>query len=321
MATYTDAEKKRILSYPIEKLLAHFGKRTQHRANMYFSPFRDEKTPSLHVDTAKNLWMDFGSGEGGNVLTMASILAGIPVSRAWEYVAKLDPDIVISEEMNSASARRGYPSRIVIDKVYDRFTLRKLLRYGGSRGIPQHLLQRYCRQVSYHISCLPHSIWTVIGFQTNDGWVLRHSYDGAYTKRSTISSCTYLGMSGEQTTTPTSERVEVFEGFFDFLSWLVLKGKTKPFCDICVLNSVSNTSRAMDFITSHSQISCWLDNDRPGEEAFELIRGVRSDSVTHLQVLRDASCNDLNEYLKSTLPSQKEDNTHLCSNIHNKIKP
>ncbi len=321
MATYTDLEKRRILAYPIESLLAHFGKRTDHHSQMYYSPFREERTPSMHVSKSENIWMDFGSGEGGNVLTMASILAGIPLSQAWEYIAGLDPNLVVHHEEAVRAEKTGYSSKIIIDRVNEQFTFRKLLSYGESRGIPQHILKRYCRQVTYHISCLPQSMWTVIGFPTSEGWVLRHCHDGMYTKRSTSSACTFLGVSGEMTASPTSDRVEVFEGFFDFMSWLVLRDRTKPFCDVCVLNSVSNTSKALEFITSHRQISCWLDNDRPGEEAFELIRAAREDAVSHADDLKRASCNDLNEYLTASQKPEKKEYTNLCSNIHKSLKP
>ena len=49
MASYDTAEKERLLSIPVATVLEHFGCRTDHRGQMYFSPFRDEREPSFHV--------------------------------------------------------------------------------------------------------------------------------------------------------------------------------------------------------------------------------------------------------------------------------
>jgi DNA primase len=36
----------------------------------YRSPFREEQSASFKVDTAKNIWYDHGTGEGGNILDL-----------------------------------------------------------------------------------------------------------------------------------------------------------------------------------------------------------------------------------------------------------
>ncbi|WP_044261274.1 CHC2 zinc finger domain-containing protein, partial [Prevotella conceptionensis] len=39
---------------------------TKQRGNAlwYSAPYRTERTPSFKVDTAKNIWFDFGTGKG-----------------------------------------------------------------------------------------------------------------------------------------------------------------------------------------------------------------------------------------------------------------
>ncbi len=321
MATYTDSEKRRILDYPIENLLGHFGKKTEHRGQMYYSPFRDEDSPSLHINPSANLWMDFGSGEGGNSLKLVSILAGISLSDAWDYIANLDTNLIVSQKVSSSDSHNSAQSKIVIDRVCDRFTYRNLISYAESRGISRHILERYCRQVVYHLEGSPNKKWTAIGFPNEGGWVLRHGYAGMYAKRCTNSSCTFLNPCGEQTNEPHSDNVEVFEGFFDFMSWLVLKERTKPFSDICILNSVNNLSRAQEFILSHNRISCWLDNDQAGKDTYKKIKNLRSDAVSHITQLENTSCNDLNDLLLHTIAQDKKEYTNLCSNKQKSIKP
>lgn len=57
-----DAIKK----IPIEKILSIRG--IQNNRGMF--KVRNEKTPSCHFDKDKNLWIDYGSGEGGSVIDL-----------------------------------------------------------------------------------------------------------------------------------------------------------------------------------------------------------------------------------------------------------
>lgn len=295
MATYSESEKARILSYPIASVLAHLGKRTDHRGEMFYSPFREESEPSFHVKRSENLWMDFGSGEGGNVLTLVSRLEGIPLQEAWDYVAKLDNNIFIDNSPARIS-RAPQSTKIIIREVRP-LTNSHLIAYGTGRGIHRHLLERYCSEVDFHIEGYSTSIQTAIGFPAGKHWVLRLPSEGRFSKRCTGSGCSLLGPSGKSVIAPSSDRVEVFEGFFDFLSWLELKNRTKPFSDICVLNSVNNLQKGIDFITEHKGISCWLDNDNAGKKAFDEIHLRAPKAHSHTEELSQAGVKDVNELL------------------------
>ena len=37
---------------------------------LYFSPMRSETKPSFSVNTEKNLWYDYGTGEGGDIFSL-----------------------------------------------------------------------------------------------------------------------------------------------------------------------------------------------------------------------------------------------------------
>lgn len=303
MATYTDSQKARIMEYPIEEILKHFGKRIEHYSQMYFSPFRDEKNPSFHIKRDENVWMDFGSGKGGNVLTLVNLLGGIPLNECWDYVASiLDGGIGLIPDgspVQKPAPSSEKSSKIVIDKVREQFSSFALVRYAQTRGIPRHILERYCRQVTYHLGADVNRQYTVIGFPAAQGWVLRSREDGPYSKRCTGSSCTLLGASGEPVQSPTCSRVEVFEGFFDFLSWLVLKDRTKPFSDICILNSVNNLSRGLEFICDHQEVSCWMDNDQAGRKALDTLKQSVPNVRAHWEEMGD--CKDVNDLLESSL--------------------
>ena len=301
---YSDADKERMLSYPILSLLSVNGKRTDRRGPLYFSPFRDEKVGSFKIDIRRNVWYDHGEGYGGNVFTLAQRLLSLPDSRrgeVWDYLASLDPTITVQDTLAPATLRESTSSRIVIDRVKEEMPP-FMTRYAESRGIDGRLLRRYCSAVTFHVDGSDKAI-TAIGFPSGeDGWVLRRATDRKgvpLQKRCTASAVTLIGPDGKPTREATHSEVIVFEGFFDFLSWLEDRRITRPFRDVCVLNSVSNTSRAMDFLLSHSRIVTLLDNDRAGREHTEKIReaaqcagvGFQDDSP------KMGACKDMNEYL------------------------
>ena len=55
----------------------NYGEGTRKGRNYFFcSPLRSERTPSFSVNTAKNLWCDFGSSNnnGGNIINLVEQL-------------------------------------------------------------------------------------------------------------------------------------------------------------------------------------------------------------------------------------------------------
>jgi DNA primase len=52
------------------------------------SPFKTEKTPSFIVSTDKNIWHDFSSGKGGDVISFVMEMEGLSFPEALEMLAK-----------------------------------------------------------------------------------------------------------------------------------------------------------------------------------------------------------------------------------------
>ena len=99
----------------------------------------------------------------------------------------------------------------------------------------------------------------------------------------------------------------MFEGFFDFLSWIEDQGIEAFPCDVCVLNSVSNLRRALEFLSAHKEIHLYLDNDRAGAyaaaqiECFCVNEDTREVSMSHLF----DGYKDYNEMLVATTSTHK----------------
>ena len=74
---------------PIREYLAHRGILPRYERNgygMYLSPLREERTPSFKVNYQKDLWYDFGIGEGGTLLALIMRLERCSRSEAFEHL-------------------------------------------------------------------------------------------------------------------------------------------------------------------------------------------------------------------------------------------
>lgn len=275
-----------LFTIPVADVLSWFGKRVDHRGYMYYSPFRDEAQPSMRVTVNPSdgtwMWADYGGSpelgkkaDGGGCLDMVRRLGNFANDEAavaeLKRIAASRGVSVIEEESRSARKAADKPAGIVVDDVSLRFTRRNLVRYADSeRGIPEDVLSRYCRQVTYHARSNASRRFTVIGFPNNaGGYALRGTGAPQRSKRNSVSGISTFSPDG--TFRPegdvSSEKCVLFEGFFDFLSYMVWKGVKEPGMDACVLNSTSNLLQAKSWIVSHGSVRCFFDNDEAGEQA------------------------------------------------------
>ncbi|KAA6318264.1 hypothetical protein EZS27_031708, partial [termite gut metagenome] len=87
----------------------------------------------------------------------------------------------------------------------------------------------------------------------------------------------------------------VFEGFWDFLSYLTLQDMKQIKHDAVIFNSIANVSKAMGFIKMHKDIYTYLDNDEGGQRATRLIKEI-CPSINDRSA-QYAGYKDLNDYL------------------------
>ena len=330
MASYSNSEMEMLLSTPVDRVLAFFGKNTAHRNYMYYSPFRDEAEPSMRVTVNHSngqwVWADFGGtpsmgrkADGGGCLEMVRRLSGASTDReALDTLAQINGTFIPEQEVQHQDIQ-ARPSGIVIDNISDVFDRTFLVKYAElERGIRKVLLERYCRQVTYHPRSAPERKFTVIGFPNNGGgYALRGTT--AYSKKTTLCDITTLSLTGKFVSEDvvTSKRCYIFEGFMDFLSWLAWSGKDIPGADVCVLNSVSNLSKAKNWLLAHEGVRCFMDNDRAGREAYDRICEICSDRDVKDGSMVYKEFKDLNEAYVSSL---KADLSHKQSSTSKTIK-
>ena len=273
---------------------------------MYLSPLREERTPSFKVDYVRNLWYDFGLGEGGTLLTLVMRLERCDRYAAIRILSNGEIRQAGSTSLSSGIYERpavGGPSPVVRPatvpalRVLSDAPLRHpaLVGYLASRGIVPSVAAAFCREVRYEVNG---RAFFAIGFRNDaGGWELRSArFKGG-------SSPKHITTIGNR-----SDTVIAFEGFMDFLAYLSLKHPERLRIDAAVLNSVVNLPKAVPFISRHPVIHAFFDNDEAGRKTTaDLLRLCPRSEII------DQSCfyrryKDVNDYLiaRKTCPKPPE---------------
>ncbi|WP_289689447.1 toprim domain-containing protein [Bacteroides acidifaciens] len=251
----------------------------------FYAPYRSERKPSFHVNPRKNVWFDFGSGDGGDIFTLAGELCdSTDFIRQAEYIA---------EKMQMPIAKPYKPEPFIEQPTFEDVKISKLvspalLSYLVNRGIPADIAQRYCVQVDYK---LHGKNYYAIGFENSaHGYELRNAFfKGSYPPK----HITHIANS--------NARCNVFEGFIDFLSAERLGLNDGN--DSVVLNSVANVGKAIPTLAKYPLILCYLDNDTAGRAAVARLRREFGDRVSDKSALYPDH-KDLNDYLQSLTQKQ-----------------
>lgn len=216
----------------------------------YFSPLRDEKTPSFKVNRKLNRWYDHGLGKGGNLVDFAILYHGCAVS---EFLQNLSGNLSLQKPSLQQSITRPELENQI--KILGDFILSStaLLRYLQQRRIPIDIADRYCREVRYELNG---KVYYGIGFKNDlGGFEIRNPYFKASSSPKGIT--TIDNSAGE---------VIVFEGFTDFLSFKAIHQQDpEDRFDFVVLNSVSFFETARPFLEKHNTIRLYLDRDATGQ--------------------------------------------------------
>lgn len=258
---------------------------------MYKSPFRDERTPSFKVDYNRNLWCDFGSGEGGSIIDLVMKLNKCPFIEAIEQLKNFS-SIPEKEEQQSFSFHRNPEKNNGIILIEEKPVEHPgLLEYLQSRKIDLTIAREHCREVHYQTGGRE---YFAIGF-ANDagGYEIRNpSFKGCIAPK----DITHIRQDDRK------ETCFLFEGFMDYLSLLTIRQQLNPeypssnWHDNIILNSTANLQKALPLLADYDQTYCFLDNDKAGMTVFRELQkelGYRVRDSSH----HYSGYKDLNEYL------------------------
>lgn len=156
MASYSDAflaELNGLEPSTVANLCDIKVKTTQSNKVVCFSPFREEKTPSLHITDKGNvtLWKDFGSGAGGDVIGLYRERTGLGFQDAVLSLAQKAGIQPQYKENGKGQNHRGPDPKLEKLKASLNWAAEKfkenqkhILAYLESRGFNQETAEKWC---------------------------------------------------------------------------------------------------------------------------------------------------------------------------------
>ena len=223
----------------------------------YFSPFRQEKTPSFKIDRKKNVWVDFGqrssSGKlcGGTIIDFAMQFHDCTIG---ELLASFNQSSFPPQKHKDFAVLKEDPeSKIHISSEKSLYS-NALLQYLKNRRVSVAIADHHCKEIHYQVNGRN---YFGIGFRNDSGgFEIRSSYAKISSAPKDIT-----------TLDNGAEEIIVFEGFIDFLSFLsVQENLSESTYDYVILNGISLFERARPFLEKHQSIHLFLDRDKTGKE-------------------------------------------------------
>ena len=220
----------------------------------YCSPLRNESKPSFKVNTERNQWYDFGTGEHGDIIDLVCTLQHCTMYEAIEFLT--DSKQIVHQVFSFGGERKTSKHKLEIISVQS-LTNPYLLRYIAERGISLSVANRFCSEIRCNNT---NRTYYAIGF-ANDagGWEIRSPY---------FKGC--IAPKAITTISKGTDVLQIFEGFMDFLSWQTLNLSST--CDTIVLNSLTLLPRIQEKLKGNKQVESFLDNDDAGRKSFEVLK-------------------------------------------------
>ena len=250
---------------------------------LYYSPYREDNKASFKVDYNKNVWIDYGTGEGGSIIDLVMKMDNCSFHEAANKLERNPENVHLGSNADSTfSFHRDNPAMTIQNIIP--ITHPKLITWVQERGIDLTLANLYCREIHYQNQS---GQFFSIGFRNDKGGYELNSppnFKSCFPPKEITSF-----RNGK-------ESCLVFEGFWDFLSYLTLQKIEKTRHNVAVLNSVANVQKAMDFLKSHKEVYTYLDNDDAGRKATELIQSIHT--TVYNRSTNYTEYKDLNDYLR-----------------------
>ena len=247
----------------------------------YCSPLRSELTPSFKVNAERNQWYDFGTGDHGDIIDLVCALQHCTTAEAMRRLAALKGvRLAPSFSFGGTTPVRSQASSMELIGV-QAVKHPKLLLYLSERGLQPSDVSPFLSEVYYKVS---EKCFFALGFPNDaGGWELRNPYfKGCFAPKAIT---TIKGTD--------SHKLQLFEGFMDFLSWQKLHPEVQD--DSIILNSLTLLPKLIPTLRPYPIIESLLDNDEAGDRATKQL----FDAGLPVKDMRAcyAPYKDINEYL------------------------
>ncbi len=253
------------------------------------SPFRTDSNPSAIIFANTKLFHDIGTGDRMNLINFIMKLEGCTFDKAMQIVS----DNAAAATPTAATVPTKEHAATAAKFEYRPLQNANLLNYAQRRGISEKTAKKYLSE------CWKNGKYYYLAFRNdNGGYALRNDTNSNFAKIND-------GKGGVTTINNQSDRVVMFEGFFDFLSWVEYmgaNGKQAAQFNAIVLNSCSNLAYTFDTLGAYAHIYLLFDNDPKGKDTAAKILNRYPDTAQDLtpRMLTNGS-KDFNDYWKTLI--------------------
>jgi DNA primase len=227
--------------------------------HIYLSMLRDsDTTPSFSVNDKKGTWYDHGEGKGGNIIDFGLLYwPGSSFQEVLQKIVDITATILPSNwETKRKRETTKEPNYQILD-IKDLGANDAITTYLQGRGIWTEAQSRL-KEIYYYVEDeqKKRKHFFAAGWQNETGsWEIRSIQD-------------YKGCLGHKAISfipGHPNRLAVFEGFIDYLSWLVDNPFVKE--SVLVLNSLSLLQQGIGKAQDFERVTTYFDHDKTGRKA------------------------------------------------------
>jgi len=287
--------------------LGFHPKKTHGDEAMYISMLRDSDTnPSFSVNEKLGAWYDHGMGKGGDIFNFAMLYwKGIKFHEAVEKVQEICnqtiPEQVVVNKINTRP-------RLKVAVKLPNYQIQEIKPFGSSEAINAYLRSRgvfdtastQLAEVHYYVEDEKkrRKQFFAAGWQNElGGWEVRNKY--------------FKGCLGKKAITLIllgAKKLSVFEGFFNYLSWL--SENTDHDRTVLVLNSLTLINSGIEKAKTFSEIDLYLDRDNSGYGALKTWMKALPYSTDRSFVYQ--GYNDYNDKILADLKMERKQSLQSC---------
>ena len=274
----TQQAKKIPLSILLEKLGFLPAKSKSDRNDVWFtSPFRPQETEaSFHINVRKNVWYDFGNGNGGDLIVFVQHLNKCDVAAALafldNYFPKNEQKSIPNSTFQKPETERFAKVESLILKSARTITNPHLIAYvTDERRIDINTVKKFLVEVTYTQAETGKNFYALGMLNRSGGYEVRNKYFKGSIVQKDISIL--LPDLSRQTGENSEHKVSIFEGTFDFLSAYKYYGATLMEGEVIVMHTLALKETLFEYLKkrSFSTIYTYFDNDRAGEDMTALL--------------------------------------------------
>ena len=275
----------------LQGLVEHFGgrhhKQTKPDEIWFYSPFRpEERTASFKVNPQRNVWYDFATGTGGSTIDLwldcnnQDRKRRDAIKAALQGLAQISnqPANLINQYRATAKdynkqEKKQAPiqtNRFKLIKPPGRIWHDALLQEIARRRLSLATVSPFLRQADILDSKTGNKL-TGFAFQNDEfGWEI-----SIPNPKAGKSFKTSIGKKAPSSfTNDAHEKAFIFEGFWDYLTWVQMQKTSELNADVYVMNSLSFKTQVSNGINAKERIKkilLFLDNDEAGKNATDAI--------------------------------------------------